>query len=286
MSEFIRALGDLPFLRQALLAGLAASVTAGVVGSLVVTRRMAAAAGGLAHAVLGGMGLAYWLNATQGMTALHPMHGALAAAVACALILAWVRAHGRERDDTAISVLWAVGMAVGVLFLSQTPGYRSDLMGYLLGNILLVDPVALRWLLGLDTLAILVLWFFHNQIIATSFDPEFARLRGLNVEFWETVILLLVAVTVVSLVYVVGIVMVIALLTIPAATVGRFTSRMATMMVGAVILCAVITTAGLGLSYHLDLPTGAVDVVLASAIYLLALLLDRPALRRRLRGGS
>jgi len=267
MSEFVSALGDLPFLRQALLAGLAASVTAGVVG---------------------GMGVAYWLHSARGMSAIHPMHGALAAAVVCALILAWVRARGRERDDTAISVLWAVGMAVGVLFLSQTPGYRSDLMGYLLGNILLVDPVALRWLLGLDTLAILVLWFFHNQIIATSFDPEFARLRGLNVELWETVILLLVAVTVVSLVYVVGIVMVIALLTIPAATVGRFTSRMATMMVGAVILCAVITTAGLGLSYHLDLPTGAVDVVLASAIYLLALLLDRPALRRRLRlrGGA
>ena len=273
MIEFYRALSDLPFLQLALVAGLATAVPAGVVGSLVVTRRMATAAGGLAHAVLGGMGAAYWLAASRGWTSLHPMHGAVLAAVVCALLLALARR--RERTDTAISLLWAVGMAVGVLFLSQTPGYRSDLMGYLLGNILLVDPVALRWLLALDASVLLVVWLFHNQILAVSFDPEFARLRGLDVEVWETVILLLVAVTVVSLVYVVGIIMVIALLTIPAATVGRFTTRMTVMMIGAVFLSAVITTGGLALSFHLDLPTGALDVVLAALIYMAALLIRR-----------
>lgn len=269
MTEFVRAVVELPFLRLALVAGLATSVAAGVVGSLVVTRRMATAAGGLAHAVLGGMGVAYWLAAARGLTSVHPMHGALVAAVGCALILAMARR--RERADTTISLLWAVGMATGVLFLSQTPGYRSDLMGYLLGNILLVDPVALRWLLGLDLLVLLVAWLYHNQILAVSFDVEFARLRGLDVELWETVILVLVAVTVVSLVYVVGIIMVIALLTIPAATAGRFTTRMSVMMLAAALLCAVITSLGLAVSYHLDLPTGAVDVVLAALFYLAAL---------------
>ncbi|MEZ4386700.1 MAG: metal ABC transporter permease [Candidatus Krumholzibacteriia bacterium] len=285
MGEFLRALADLPFLRQALLAGLATSVTAGVIGSLVVTRRMATAAGGLAHAVLGGMGIAYWLSTARGVSGVHPMHGALVAAVICALVLARSRAQGKERDDTTISVLWALGMAVGVLFLARTPGYRSDLMGYLLGNILLVDPVALRWLLGLDLATVVVLWLFHDQIIATSFDPEFARLRGLDVGLWEAVILVLVAVTVVSLVYVVGIVMVIALLTLPAATASRFTTRMFSLMIGAVVLSALITTGGLALSYRWDLPTGAVDVLVAVLIYLLALAVDRPAVRRRLPGG-
>ncbi len=283
MGEFWQALGQFAFLRHALVAGLAASVACGVMGTFVVTRRITTAAGGLAHAVLGGMGLAYWLQTAQGVGWVHPIHGALLFALLGAVILGRVQSRGRERADTAISALWAVGMAVGVLFLFQSPGYKVDLMSYLFGNIMLVDPQALRLLILLDIIVLSVVWLFYNQLVACSFDAEFARLRGLNVDAWSTLLLALVALTVVSLVYVVGIVMVIALLALPAASVGRFTSRLGAMMAAASVLCAVITTSGLALSYTWDLPSGAVTILVAAAIYLLSMVLHG---RRLLPGGD
>ncbi len=286
MSEFFGALGEYAFLRHALLAGLVASLASGVVGSFVVTRHITTVAGGLAHAVLGGMGLAYWLNTAHGLTWLHPLHGALVFAVLAALILGRVQAGGGERMDTAISALWAIGMALGIVFLFRSPGYKVDLMSYLFGNIMLVDPQSLQLLMVLDLLVLVIVWLFYHQLVAVSFDPEFARLRGLNADGWSTLLLVLVALTVVSLVYVVGIVMVIALLSLPAATVGRFTARLSVMMAAAAILCAATTTAGLALSYRWDLPTGAVTILVAAACYLTALLLQRKPLRRLLPGSD
>lgn len=285
MSDFWTALGEHAFLRMALVAGLVASVASGVIGSFVVTRRMTAVAGGLSHAVLGGMGLAYWLATAHGLRFLHPLHGALVFALIGAVILGRVQAGRGERMDTAISALWAVGMALGVIFLFRSPGYKVDLMSYLFGNIMLVDAGALGMLILLDAIVLLVVWLFYHQLVAVSFDPEFARLRGLNVDAWSTLLLVLVALTVVSLVYVVGIVMVIALLSLPAATVGRFTARLGVMMAAASVLCALTTTAGLVLSFHWDLPTGAVTILLAAVLYLLAIALQRRPLRRLFPGG-
>ncbi len=280
MGEFLRAVADFAFLRHALYAGLAASIACGVIGSFVVTRRITAVAGGLAHAVLGGMGLAYWLQTAHGVTWLHPLHGALVFALLGALILAVVQARASERADTAISALWAVGMAIGVVFLFQSPGYKVDLMSYLFGNIMLVDPLALKLLLALDAVILVVVWLFYHQLVACSFDAEFARLRGLHVDAWSTLLLVLVALTVVSLVYVVGIVMVIALLSLPAAAAGRFTARLSVMMATAALLSVVSTTTGLALSFHWDLPTGAVVILVAAAIYLASVAVQRRPVRR------
>lgn len=286
MAEFLAALGEHAFLRQALVAGLVASLASGVIGSIVVTRHMTTVAGGLSHAVLGGMGLAYWLLTAQNVAWVHPLQGALVFAVLGALVLGRVQAQGGERMDTAISVLWATGMAVGVIFLFRSPGYTVDLMSYLFGNIMLVDREALRLLMALDAVVLLFVWLFYHQIVAVCFDPEFARLRGLNVGAWSTALLVLISLTVVSLVYVVGIVMVIALLSLPAATVSRFTSRLSTMMIAAAVLCALVTTSGLVLSYLWDLPTGAVTILVAAACYLLSLVIARKPLRRLLPGGD
>ncbi|MDY0109103.1 MAG: metal ABC transporter permease [Candidatus Krumholzibacteria bacterium] len=286
MNDFWTALGQHAFLRMALVAGLVASLASGVIGSIVVTRRITTLAGGLAHAVLGGIGLAYWLQTAHGVAWVHPIHGALIFAVLCALLLGKVQAGGGERMDTVISVLWAVGMALGVIFLFRSPGYKVDLMSYLFGNIMLVDPQALRLLILLDGIVLVVVWLFYHQLVAVCFDPEFARLRGLNVDAWSTLLLVLVALTVVSLVYVVGIVLVIALLSLPAATVGRFTARLGVMMAAAAGLCALVTVAGLGLSYHWDLPTGAVTILVAAACYGCAILLHYKPLRRLLPGGD
>ena len=270
MTEFWHALQRYPFLRQALLAGWAASLACGVVGSYVVTRRITAVVGSLAHAVLGGMGVAYWLHTARGVAWLQPLHGALAAAVLAALLLGTVRYRAREREDTVISALWAVGIAVGVLFLSLSPGYKADLWTYLFGNLALIAPSDLALLLALDALVLLVVGLLYHPLLAVSYDEEFALLRGLNVPLYGTLLLVLTAVTIVSLVYVVGVVMVIALVTLPVSAAGVFSRRLWQMMLGGALLSGLVTTGGLALSYRADLPTGAVTVLLAAAVYLAA----------------
>ncbi len=281
MSEFFEAVRVHSFIRDALVAGLLASVACGVVGTYVVTRRITLIAGSLAHSVLAGMGAAFYFRVVNGWEWLHPLHGAIAAALLAALLISAVRMWGREREDTIISATWAIGMAIGVMFIFQTPGYKSDLMTYLFGNIVMADREAIRLLVGLDVLVVVVALMFYNQLLAVCFDEEFARLRGLNVAFYHTLLLCLTALTIVTLIYVVGIVMVIALLTLPVAIAGRFSRRLWEMMVISAILSAIFTTAGLAISYGPDLPAGATTVLLAGAVYVLVMLGDRP--RRRLR---
>jgi zinc transport system permease protein len=199
------------------------------------------------------------------------MIGAVTAALVAALIIGVVSMRAREREDTVIGAIWAIGMAIGILFISRTPGYNEDLMSYLFGNILLVRGSDL-WLIGLLDAAILVLSIgLYSQLQAVCFDEEFARLRGLQVELYYLLLLGLTALTVVLLVSVVGIVLVIALLTLPVAIAGRFTSSLRTTMVVAAVLSICFTTLGLAVSYGPDLPSGATTIVIAGIAYLVVL---------------
>lgn len=271
MTEFFDALPRFAFLQVALAAGLLASVACGVVGSYVVVRRITYIAGGIAHCVLGGLGAAHYLAVTNEWAWLHPLHGAIVAALAAAVVIGLVSLWGREREDTVIGALWALGMAVGVLFIAHTPGYQVELMSYLFGNILLVTTENLWLLVGLDIIVVLVGVLFYNQLQAVCFDEEFARLRNVNVEFYYLLLLCLTALTVVLLVSVVGIVMVIALLTLPVATAGHFCKTLWQLMVTGALLCMLLTTTGLALSYAPDLPPGATTIVLAGLLYLVVI---------------
>lgn len=270
IGEFFGALAQHAFLQTALLAGVLASIACGVVGTYVVTRRITVIAGSLAHCVLGGIGAAYYLRVVYGITWLQPLHGALAAAVVAALVIGAARTWSREREDTLISALWAIGMAVGVLFLFKTPGYKADLVTFLFGNIVMVDPFALRTLVVVDLVVLAVAFLFYHQLLAICFDEEFARLRGVRVGLLYTLLLVLAAVTIVTLIYVVGVVLVIAMLTLPVAVAGRLTRKMWQMMIVAAALSAALTVGGLALSYGPDLPTGPTTILLAGAVYLLA----------------
>ena len=282
MAEFFRALATYPFLQHALIAGLLASVASGIVGSFVVTRRITVIAGSLAHSVLGGMGVAYWLHTVHGVHWLQPIHGALFAALLAALLIGMVRLRGAEREDTVISAVWALGMAIGVIFLARTPGYKADLMTYLFGNVVLVDVAELRLLIGLDVVVVAAAVLFYQPLLALCFDEEFARVRGVNVTFYYLLLLVLVALTVVTLVYVVGIVLVIALLTLPVSIAGRFARRLWQMMALAALLSGLFTSLGLAVSFGPDLPVGATTILIAGAAYLVVHLLRlgrrRPAL--------
>lgn len=265
MSAFLGALSHHAFLQHALLAGLLASIGCGVMGTYVVVKRITFLAGGIAHTVLGGMGIAYYLGYS-------PFAGALLSALLSALLIGWISLRWRQHEDTLIGALWAVGMAVGILFISRTPGYNVDLMSYLFGNILMVPRQSLYLMGLLDGVILLTVLLFYRQLLAVAFDEEFARLRGVSVNFFYLLLLCMVALTVVLLIQVVGLILVIALLTLPAAIAGQYTHSLASMMGLAVALGMVFTSGGLALSYSPDLPAGATIILLAGGAYLLSTL--------------
>jgi zinc transport system permease protein len=268
MSAFFRDFAGSPILQQAMLAGLLASVACGIIGSYVVVRRITYIAGGIAHCVLGGIGAALYFAQVLGWHWLHPIHGALIAGLGAAFIIGWVSLRAKEREDTIISALWAIGMAVGIVFIAKTPGPGQDAMSYLFGDIVLVTKGGVIQLLILDAVIVAIGLLFYNQFLATCFDEEFSRLRGLNVEAYYLLLLALTALTVVVLATIVGVVMVIALLTLPAAIAGQFCKRLWAMMLLAIGLTAVFTTGGIIVSYGPELSPGAAIILLAGAAYL------------------
>jgi len=261
--NFIDALFQYDFLQRALIAGVLASIGCGLVGTYVVVRRISFVAGGIAHAVLGGMGAALFFGYT-------PYAGAIVAALIAALIIGSVSLVWKEREDTVIGALWAIGMAVGILFISATPGYQMDLFSYLFGNILMVSGEHLQLMMVLDTFLILMVGLFHNQFNAVIFDEEYARLRGLPVNLIYLLLLAMVALTVVLLIQVVGLILVIALLTLPAAVAGHYTKTLSAMMLVAVIVGFFVTTSGMAVSYAYDLPSGATMILVAAIVYLVS----------------
>ncbi len=275
MSDFFQALLQHSFLQHALLAGVLVSISCGIVGTYVVTRRITYLAGGIAHCVLGGMGFARYMQTVHQWTYFTPMLGAMLAALLAAFIIGWLNIKAKERIDTVISAYWGLGMATGILFIAKTPGYGEDLMAYLFGNILLVTQNDLVAIGVLDLVIAATSLLFHKQFVAVCFDEEFARLRGINTQFFYFLMLALTALTVVLMVSIVGIVMVIVMLTLPAAIAGRFCLRMGTMMALAATLCAVLTFSGLAISYNPDLPAGATIIVLSGLAYLISLLFKR-----------
>ena len=276
MGEFVEAVFDpeIPFLRYALLAGVMSSVAFGILGTYVVTRRLTYLAAAISHSVLGGIGAALYLQRSVGLAWCDPMLGATVSALAAALIIGLASIYARQREDTVISAVWAVGMAVGLLLLHLTPGYTEP-MSYLFGDINYISRNDLWLIVGLDALVVGLAVCFRNKLAAVCFDEEFAELRGLHSKAYYLFLLCLVALTVVLLVRVVGIVMVIALLTVPAAAAGQFARRLWQMMALATAFCGVFVVAGLGISYRLEVPTGPAIIVLAAGFYLAAMLARR-----------
>ncbi|ACL04078.1 metal ABC transporter permease [Desulfatibacillum aliphaticivorans] len=269
MIEFIQALmnPDNVFLRLAFIVGGLASVPFGIMGAYVVTRRISYLAGAISHCVFGGIGLGLYLQNKVGLQWFDPMYGAVGAALLAAVIIGAVSLYAKQREDTVIGALWAVGMASGLLFVDITPGY-FDISSYLFGDILLISTQDVWMVLGLNVLVVGLSLWFYNRLLAVCFDEEFSALRGIPVGAVYMLLLCLTALTVVLLVRVVGIVMVIALLTIPAAVASQFAKRLWQTMVMAVFFCLAFTWTGLGVSYHFSLSSGPTIIVIAGLTYL------------------
>ncbi len=272
MSSFLTDLANHGFLQNAIIAGFLCSIAGGIVGTYVVVRRITYIAAAIAHCILGGLGAAKYFSTVWGWEWLTPSVGAVISAVVSAIIIGLVSLNSKEREDTVISSLWAFGMACGILFIFKTPGYNEDLMSYLFGNILMVSQADIYLMLALDAVVISLVLIFYNQLLAVCFDEEFSRTRGMPVKAFYMLLLCIVALTVVLMVNIVGIIMVIALLTLPVAISTKFFNRLWAIMISSIFAGTLFTTAGLVLSYEPDLPSGALTIVLAGGCYFLTLL--------------
>jgi zinc transport system permease protein len=270
MSDFLSALfnPNMPFVRNALLAGLLSSVLFGILGTIVTVKRIASLAGAISHAVLGGIGLALYFSATGILPSVPPIVGAIIFAVIAAIIIAMVSLKAKGRNDTVINAIWAIGMSIGVVSMAKTPGY-TDPLGYLFGNILLISNTDLILLAVLDVIVIILAWRFYPQLEATSFDDEFSKVRGINTPALFVILLIITAIAIVLLQTFVGIVMVIAMLTLPAGTAGFHAKNMAAMMFFSILYSSLFSVTGLVAGWHLDMSVGAMVVLVSGAVFLL-----------------
>jgi zinc transport system permease protein len=270
---------EFEFFRNAVIAGMISSVVCGIIGSYVVVKRLVSMSGGLAHAAFGGIGLGYFLG-------IDPVAGAVGFTTGIALLIGVIREKLSQQVETLVGAVWAAGMALGILFIALAPGYAPDLFGFLFGNILLIPTrdLIVMGLLALVICGVVGLWF--NQLMAVTFDEEYARVMNLPVTALILLLFLLIALTVVVLIRVVGIILVIALLTLPAAVAREFTQSIRAMMVVSIIFAAACSLGGLFLSYALDVPSGATIILLAAAGYGLALIRVRLRSPESVRAGG
>ncbi len=270
-SSFIQSLfdPDAVFMRNAICMALICAIPFGIIGSYIVIRRTTYIAGAIAHAILGGIGIAVYCRHKFMLPWLDPLYGAVASALLAAILIGVMHWRAREREDTVIGAIWAIGMSLGIIALYQTPGYQN-IQSYLFGNILIVSGRDI-WLSSLLTAMVLIFAVVkHRELTAMCFDPEFAKLRGVKVERLYYILLLLTALTIVLLVNIVGIVLVIALLTLPAAIAGRFSRKLWQMMAIAVALSGFFTVGGVAVSYEAEMPAGPIIVVIVGAVFLFA----------------
>lgn len=277
MTEFWRALSANPLLLSSLMAALLASISSGIIGSYVVVKRIVFIAGSISHSVLSGIGLSLWLERVHGVTGISPLGGALFAAILSALIMGWIHLNYREREDSVIAALWSIGMALGVLFISQTPGSNIELSNYLVGNILWVTPHDLKVLAWLDVAILLIVLKYHTKFLILCFDENQAQLQGVSVKALYFLLLILASLTIVLLIQVVGVILVMTILTLPAAIAGLTTVRMSHMMALACLLSALFCVLGHWIAFDLDWPIGATIALVAGLGYVGALLVFKRA---------
>ncbi|MBE9014787.1 metal ABC transporter permease [Chroococcidiopsidales cyanobacterium LEGE 13417] len=251
------------FMRNALVAGVLVSIACGIIGTFVVINRIVFISGGIAHAAYGGIGLGYFFR-------FNPVLGAVIFSLAAALGMGIVQRYTRQRADTIIGVMWAIGMAIGIILVDLAGGYKADLMSYLFGSILAVSWRDLLIMLLLDAIVVALSVLFYKELLAISFDETFATVANVPVDAIYLTLMCTIALTVVMMMRVVGLIMTIALLTMPAAISGLFVKDMKKMMGLASILGMVFTTAGLWLSYFLNLTSGATIILVAGVVYLLS----------------
>lgn len=256
------------FFQRAILAAIVVSVAAGIIGTFITVKRLSLVSGSIAHSAFGGLGIAYFLGQ-------NPILGALSFSALASAFLALVRKSAKDRFDILLNLLWTVGMAIGLIFIFLTPGYSTDLFTYLFGNILLVNTSDIWLMFILDVVILVSVLFTFHKIVVVMFNEEYAEIRNVNVTGIYLMLFLLISFTVVLVIRAVGIVLMIALLTIPPATALFYAKSVKKVALISVGLNMVSIISGLFLSYYLNLPTGPVIVLISAMFYILSMIYNK-----------
>jgi len=259
-----------PFIQHALLAGLLVSIACGIIGCYVVVKRIVFLSGGIAHAAYGGIGLGYFLH-------FNPFFGAIFFSLFTSLLMGTIEKKAKQRSDTVIGVIWSVGMAIGIILIDLTKGYKTDLMSYLFGSILTVPVIDLWIMVVLNIVIILLIAKFYRVILSITFDESYAITQNVPVNLIESILLCLTALTIVLAMRIVGLILVMAMLTIPASIAGEFTKDLRKMMGIASLLGICFTCIGLWISYQFNLTAGACIILVSAIAYSGVLLLKKKA---------
>lgn len=256
------------FMQRAFIAAVFVSIACGIVGTYVVIKRIVSLSGGISHAAFGGVGLGYFLG-------INPVIAAIPFSILSAIGIGTINHKVKVSEDTAIGILWSVGMALGIIFINLTPGYAPDLFSYLFGNILTVDSSDLFIMLILDLIIIVTVFLFQKEFLAISFDEEFSKVLGMPSEFIYMLLLSLVALSVVVLIKVVGVILIIALLSIPAAISKQFTHNIKKVMFFSVIIGTILNVTGLLFSYIFNLASGATIILVLGIAFIISSLIKK-----------
>ncbi len=256
------------FMQNALAAGLLASVICGIMGALVVVNRIVFLSGGIAHAAYGGIGLAFFFKWPY-------LPGTIGFALFAAMVMAAISYTVKHRADTIIGVIWAIGMAFGIILIDMTPGYNVDLMSYLFGSILTVPRSDLFIMAVIGVIMIVLVVYYYQDLLAMSYDEEFARIRGVPVKKLYFGLIGMLAVTIVLVIQVVGLILVIALLTIPPFIAEKYAKSLVQMMVASSFLGMVFTVTGLWFSYRFNLTSGASIIMVSGIFFLVFFMVDK-----------
>ncbi len=272
--DFIREIFQYQFLGHAALACLLTGLACGIIGTYVVCRRLVFLSGGITHASFGGIGMAYYFG-------INPLLGALVFAILASLGIETLSARRQIREDSAIGLLWSLGMAIGIVFIYLTPGYAPNLMSFLFGNILSVTPQDIVWMGITDVLILILFTLFYRPILYTAFDREYARSQQMPTRTISYLMSALTAVTIVITIRVVGIVLLISLLTIPAVIAGALTKRFDRMALYASVIAALCAFVGLYISYRSNIPSGASTIFVLTLTLIVVKLLTLRRWRRQ-----
>lgn len=262
----IEAISKYTFLQNAIYSAFLASIVCGIIGSIIIEKKLVMMSGGIAHTSFGGIGMGYYLN-------IEPIIGALIFSILSSITIAGIRKKTGTNSDTLIGIFWAMGMALGILFVAFTPGYPPDISSYLFGDILTVSKFDLTVMILLDILVIFVIVAFFNYWKAFLFDDEFTSVLGVETRIFDYTLFIIIALTIVVLIRVVGIILVIALLTVPSAIAKLFTYNLKKMMGLAILFGMFFSLAGLWLSYQFNIASGATIILLAGISYIITIII-------------
>jgi len=260
----INAILNYSFMQNALMAAILASIVTGIIGTIAIEKKLISMSGGIAHASFGGIGFGYLIG-------FEPIWGGLFFAVGSSVLISRLSKNTKMKADTMTGILWSFGMALGILFIALTPGYMPDMTSYLFGDILSVSNNSIIYMALFTLVIVVVFLMLYNHMIVYLFDEEYARARGMNTKLLEWIIYIMIPIGIIVLIRIVGIILTIALMTIPVSIAKLFCKSIKRVIVLSSVFSAVFSLIGLTLSYYLNIPSGACIIIFSTLVYLIIL---------------